>query len=122
MYGKGLVGIPVIEHPADNAGSSVRIMLGKSERIGCEILAERDFTRTVRVLFPSFQPFEAFLKRFVADGFGIPLCLFLDRLLEPVFLFLTCRVAPVSGLRKVWRGKIPQRSEDDFSPANPNGA
>ena len=26
---------------------------------------------------------------------------------------------PVSGLRKAWRGKIPQRSEDDFSPANP---
>ena len=26
---------------------------------------------------------------------------------------------PVSGLCKVWRGKIPQRSEDDFSPANP---
>ena len=43
----------------------------------------------------------------------------MNRLLEPVFLFLTCRVAPVSGLRKVWRGKIPQRSEDDFSPANP---
>ena len=43
----------------------------------------------------------------------------MNRLLEPVFLFLTCRVAPVSGLCKVWRGKIPQRSEDDFSPANP---
>ena len=43
----------------------------------------------------------------------------MDRLLDPVFLFLTCRVAPVSGLCKVWQGKIPQRSEDDFSPANP---
>ncbi|OUO77838.1 hypothetical protein B5F71_08690 [Bacteroides sp. An269] len=26
------------------------------------------------------------------------------------------------GLCKAWREKIPQRSEDDFFPANPNGA
>ena len=45
----------------------------------------------------------------------------MNRLLEPVFLFLTCQIASVSGLCKVWRGKIPQRSEDDFSTANPNG-
>ena len=76
LYGEGLVGIPVVKHSADNAGASVRIMLGESERIGREILAEGDFTRAVRVLFPFLQPFEAFLKRFVADGFGIPLCLF----------------------------------------------
>ena len=76
LYGEGLVGIPVIKHSTDNAGASVRIMLGESERIGREILAEGDFTRTVRVLFPSFQPFKAFLKRFVTDGFGIPSCLF----------------------------------------------
>ena len=59
----------------------------------------------------------------------------MNRLLEPVFLFLTCKVAScrdcarfggekyrsgvLPGLCKVWRGKIPQRSEDDFSPANP---
>ena len=76
LYGKGLVGIPVVEHSADNAGSSIRIMLGKSERIGREILGERDFTRAVRVLFPFLQPFEAFLKRLVADGFGILSCFF----------------------------------------------
>ena len=46
----------------------------------------------------------------------------MNRLLEPVFLFLTCEISLLPGLCKVWRGKIPQRSEDDFSPANPNGA
>ena len=38
---------------------------------------------------------------------------------EPVFRFLTCPCLAFARVKgKAWREKIPERSEDDFFPAN----
>ena len=137
--GKGPVGDPVVEQASHDADTPVGITLREAERVRGVVVVECDLAGMTGILLPLFQPVQALLQRGVADGFGITLYIlemFLIRnfhnscilsvrhvrLREPVFLFLTCPAVPCPYRNKVWRKKIPQRSEDDFLSANPGGA
>lgn len=61
----------MIEQPAYDTGSSVRIALREAERVRRMVIIEGYLTGIVRVLFPTLQPLQTVLQRGVTDGFGI---------------------------------------------------